>query len=249
MIILNLFIFLAIGSYLNSLAYRLLNLEHFWATRSFCPSCKKQIAWYDNIPVISWILLQARCRSCKKHISWLYPFIEILTTFALLLLWQISSSQYFIAYFLFFSALIVTIRTDFDQLLISRFATLYLIPVGIIAAMIHRLPISLTTSIAGTLFGYVILWLTKKISLYMTGQEGIGQGDLELLACIGSFTGPIGCWISLLVGSITGTSISIIYMGITKQKIKIVPFGAYLSLGAMVFVLWQDILTQFFLCM
>ena len=246
MTIFALFIFLALGSYLNSLAYRLLNLHDFFKVRSFCPSCKEIIAWYDNIPVVSWIYLQARCRLCQQKISWLYPFIEIVTTLALFLLWQTIAPIFFPAYFLFFAALLVTIRTDFDQMLISRFVTLYLIPIGIVATILHRLPVTPIQSIIGTLFGYGLLWFTKKIAFYLTQQEAVGQGDLELLACIGSFTGPFGCWISLLIGSMLGTTVSVIYMMMTQQKIKVVPFGAYLSFGAMTFVLWQDFFIYFF---
>ncbi|MDP3787863.1 MAG: prepilin peptidase [Candidatus Chromulinivorax sp.] len=246
MFILPLLIFLAWGSYLNSLGYRLLNLEHFFKARSFCPRCKHHIAWYDNIPVISWLLLKARCRSCKQPISWLYPFIEIITTCALLVLWQTMPTQYFIAYFIFFSALIITIRTDFEEMLISRFATIYLIPIGLLAAGIDKLPLTLSLSIAGTFFGYGILWCTKKISFAITKQDSLGQGDVELLAFIGAFTGPLGCWIALLVGSTSGSLISLLYMFITKQRIIKVPLGAYLSFGAMMYVLFPNFFTQCF---
>lgn len=245
MTILALLIFLAWGSYLNSLAYRLLNLEHFFKTRSFCPSCKEQIAWYDNIPVISWLALKARCRSCKQSISWLYPFTEIITTGLLFSLWQTTPPQYFLVYFIFFSALIVTIRTDLDEMLISRFATIYLIPVGLLAAIGHEIPLSLTLSISGTIFGYTVLWIAKKASFAITKQEGLGQGDLELLAFIGTFTGPLGCWIALLIGSISGTLVSLIYMAITHDRLEKIPFGSYLSFGAMIFVLFQKIFIRY----
>ena len=247
MVILYLLLFLTWGSYLNSLGYRLLNLEHFFKTRSFCPSCKNVIAWYDNIPVISWLLLKAQCRSCKQQISWLYPFVEIITTALLFFLWQTIRAQYFPTYFIFFSALIVTIRTDFDEMLISRFVTLYLIPVGQLAAFFSHIPLSPISSIAGTIFGYTILWCAQKTSLYISKQNSLGQGDLELLAFIGAFTGPLGCWVALLVGSMSGTLISLIYMAITQQKIEKVPFGAYLSFGAMIFVLFQKFFMQYFL--
>ena len=239
--------FLAWGSYLNSLGYRLLNLEHFFKARSFCPTCKHQIAWYDNIPVLSWLYLLARCRSCKQTISWLYPFIELLTTCALLLLWQTIPAKYFPVYFIFFSALIVTIRTDFDKMLISRFMTLYLIPVGIVAAFIQKLSLTPTASIIGSIFGYSILWIAKKISHLITKQDALGQGDLDLLAFIGAFTGPLGCWISLLIGSTIGTLISLIYMIITKKQVTTIPFGPYLSFGAMTFVLFEKYFIQYFL--
>ncbi len=241
--ILTLLLFLAWGSHLNSLGYRLLHLEHFFKARSFCPNCKNMIAWYDNIPVLSWLILKAQCRCCKQPISWLYPFIELITTIILVTLWQTVPTQYFPTYFIFFSALIVTIRTDFEEMLISRFMTLYLIPVGLITTIMHWIPLSPTLSIVGTFFGYIILWCTKKASHAITKRDGLGQGDLELLAFIGAFTGPLGCWIALLIGSISGTIVSVIYMTITRQKITTLPFGPYLSFGAMIFVLFQ----QFFI--
>jgi len=239
-VIVTLLIFLAWGSYLNSLAYRLLNIDLFFNTRSFCPSCKKNIAWYDNIPVLSWLFLHAQCRECKQPISWLYPFVEIVTTILLLLLYYKTSPHYFATYFLFFSALLVTIRTDLDQMLISRFVTLYIIPIGYIASLYHYLPISLLIAILGSLFGYILLWCVKKISLKYFGQEGMGQGDLELLAMIGSFTGPLGCWVALTVGSCIGSLIHIFIIIITKQQTKKIAFGPYLSIGAMIYVLYQE---------
>ena len=239
-------IFLAWGSYLNSLGYRLLNLEHFFKARSFCPSCKNMIAWYDNIPVFSWLWLKAQCRACKQQISWLYPFVEIVTSSLLFFLWRTIPAQYFPAYFIFFSALIVTIRTDFDEMLISRFVTIYLIPFGFLATMIHRLPLTPALSVVGMLFGYFILWCAKKISYHINKQEGLGQGDLELLAFIGAFTGPFGCWITLLIGSVVGSLISLVYMAITRQRIAIIPFGPFLSIGAMIFVLFQEFFIQYF---
>lgn len=239
-------IFLAWGSYLNSVGYRLLHLESFFKARSFCPSCKHVIAWYDNIPVISWLLLMAQCRHCKQPISWLYPFTEVLTTISLLLLWCVIPAHYFPAYFLFFSALIITIRTDFDHMLISRFVTLYAIPIGCIATIFNKLPLTLLLSISGALFGYVLLWSVQKISYCIAQEESLGQGDLELLAFIGAFTGPLGCWVSLLIGSILGSIISLISMAITRQRIIKIPFGPYLSFGAMIFVCFQNFFMQYF---
>ncbi len=247
MIIIVLLLFLAWGSHLNSVGYRLLHLQNFFKVRSFCPLCNHMIAWYDNIPICSWFILKAQCRHCKQPISWLYPFIEIITTGLLFYLWCIIPIQYFPAYFIFFSALIVTIRTDVDQMLISRFVTLYLIPVGLVAASMHKLPLSPALSIAGAICGYFILWGTKKVCYIMTKEDGLGQGDLELLAFIGAFTGPFGCWITLLIGSVFGTIASLTYMAVTKQKIVTIPFGPYLSIGAMIFVLFQTFFIHFFL--
>jgi len=246
-VIVVLLIFLAWGSYLNSLAYRLLNLESFFKARSFCTSCKKDIAWYDNLPIISWLFLYGQCRQCKQPISWLYPFIEIMTTATLMLLYKSKQIHYFPAYFLFFSALLVTIRTDLDEMLISRFATLYLIPFAFLAAFYNYLPISLSTAIIGSLFGYMLLWCAKTMSLKIFGQDGMGQGDLELLAMIGAFTGPLGCWVTLTIGSCLGTLIHICIMIITNQRTTKVAFGPYLSIGAMIYTFYQDQFISYFL--
>jgi len=114
------------------LAYRLVHDVTFFKKRSFCPKCFKTIHWYDNIPVISWIILLGRCRNCKNKISILYPFIELFTTFALTLLFYTVPLNYFFAYFIFFSALIITLRTDLETMLISRLVTIFLIPSGLV---------------------------------------------------------------------------------------------------------------------
>ena len=115
--------FLCWGSFLNMLAYRLMNINTILEKRSFCPKCKKIIFWYDNIPVISWIILQAKCRHCKQKISALYPFIEIFTaTIFSILYYQLKNTNnltFLPAYFTFFSALIITFRTDLDFFVIT----------------------------------------------------------------------------------------------------------------------------------
>ncbi|MGZ6251291.1 MAG: prepilin peptidase [Candidatus Chromulinivorax sp.] len=239
--------FLCWGSYLNSVGYRLLYPNTFSQLRSFCPKCKYQIKWYDNLPIISWFLLKAECRNCKESISWLYPFIELLTLLSMVALWQTTSIKYFFPYFLFFSALIITIRTDFHKMLISRFVTTYTIPAVFIAAYFDIIPTNLAESIFGALFGYTILWITNKLSLQILKKEGIGQGDLELLACIGAWTGPIGCWIALTIGSILATIITLIYMLITKNKVEKIPLGAYLCFAAILFVIFQKYLIFLFI--
>ncbi|WP_162801734.1 prepilin peptidase [Candidatus Chromulinivorax destructor] len=244
--ILSILMFLAWGSYLNSLGYRLLHLNSFFQRRSFCPSCKKIIAWYDNLPIVSWFNLRGQCRSCKQPISWLYPFIEIISTLLFALLYNYTEAHYFPAYFIFFSALIVTIRTDLDQMLISRYVTLYLVPIAYLATVYNQLPLSCSMAIIGSLFGYFLLWCAKTISKALLGQDGMGQGDLELLAMIGAFTGPLGCWVALTIGSFLGTIITLIIMAIRQQRIVKIPFGPYLAAGAIFFVLLQPACISYF---
>lgn len=216
--------------------------------RSQCPKCKARIAWYDLIPVLSWIILGRKCRRCRQPISWLYPAIEILTALVFVFLWHQVPTVYLPAYALLCSALIVTIRSDLETMLISRFVTLFLIPVGIALSFLGLLPLTPMASIGGALFGYFILWSTGKIFKKLTHKEGIGQGDLELLAFIGSFTGIIGCWLTLLIGSVTGSIIGLTYLVATGQKTSAkIPFGPFLALGAIIFVLFGQELTFWFL--
>ena len=246
--VLLILIFLCWGSFLNVLAYRLIKGESLLIPRSFCPTCKKIIYWYDNIPVISWIILKAKCRHCKSNISALYPFTELLTAVSMTCLYFTVNRHYFPAYFIFFSALIVTFRSDIEFMLISRFATLFLIPLGFLFSAIHLLPITLTNSIAGALLGYGFLFAVAKVFKYLMKKEGIGQGDLELLAFIGSFLGIIGCWISLLLGSIIGSIIGLFYIKLKGQSKQVkMPFGHFLAIGAMTFVFFEKYLISLIL--
>jgi len=227
------------------MAYRLVSGAKLFGPRSFCPHCKKLIAWYDLIPIFSWFFLSGKCRYCKKPISFLYPLIEILTMTTFLTFWCIIP-HYHIAYFFFFSALIVTIRTDIETMLISRYVTVFLIPLGMAFAAFGFLPINLANSIAGTLLGYGSLYTVSKVFFRLTGKEGIGQGDLELLAFVGSFIGFAGCWVSLFLGAIIGSISGIAYIILLgKSKEMRIPFGPFLALGAILYVLFQEQLLFF----
>jgi leader peptidase (prepilin peptidase)/N-methyltransferase len=189
--------------------------------------------------------LRGHCRHCHKAISILYPAIELFTATILMVLYTHVPLTYFFAYFVFFSALIVTIRSDIETMLISRFVTICLIPFGFLFSACGFLPLTLTQSIAGCLFGFFILFGITKIFWLITHKEGIGQGDIEVLAFIGSFLGIIGCWLTLFLGSLIGTTISVPYIILTKKKAsQKIPFGPFLSLGAILFVLYKDLIIR-----
>lgn len=228
------------GSFLNVVGHRLIRGLSIISPRSHCPLCKHAIAWYDLIPILSWFILKGHCRACGKHISALYPFIEFLTALTFTGLFTLVNPDFIPAYFLFFSALIVTIRTDLETLLISRIVTLFLIPLGILASFLYVLPLYPLESVLGSILGYGFLWATAKIFFLVTGKEGMGQGDLELLAFIGAFIGPLGVWATLLISTITGSIIGITYMRLMRKSHSIkIPFGPFLALGAMLYVLFE----------
>ncbi len=235
------------GSFLNMLGYRLVHDNiPLSEKRSCCPNCKQAIAPYDLIPIISWIALKTKCRNCKTSISWLYPFIEIITIITLSLLWyQYNISQLFFVYALFFSALIVTIRTDLDCMLISQYATYGLVPIGLLFSYYQIVPISFFESVSATMIGYSILWIINILYKTFKKTDGIGAGDFDLLALIGSWTGFLGLWTTITIGSFVGSIVGLILI-ISGHDTRIkIPFGPFLALGTIVFVLFQNYIVSF----
>lgn len=231
-------LFLCWGSFLNVVGYRLIRGTTL-LNRSACPDCTHPLAWYDLLPVVSWIALKFRCRYCKAKISALYPLIELYTALVGILLIIYIDPAYWVGYFLFFSALIVTIRTDCEKMLISRYMTLGMIPIGIGLAFYGALPITVAQSVAGTIFGYAILWSIAYLFLALRKIEGLGQGDIDLLAMIGAFTGILGAWITLFIGAFLGSLVgSSLAIRSKRSDIKI-PFGPFLATGALIYVFFQ----------
>ena len=237
------------GSFLNMFATRVLHHRSLLVHRSYCPACKHTIAWYDNIPLLSFLLLRGHCRSCKTTISWLYPATELITALLAVGLYHVTTEPLsYAAYALFFSGLIAATRTDFEAMLIPQLFSLGLIPVGIAAAWFGIIEISYIESILGAACGYGILWAIAKIFLLCTKRDGMGAGDYDLLAGIGAWVGPLGIWLSLMIASCTGTLLGIIYLYCSKKNHTTrIPFGPFLALGAMIYVFFRILLLSLFI--
>jgi leader peptidase (prepilin peptidase)/N-methyltransferase len=181
---------------------------------------------------------------CHPAISFLISIFSVASLFSLF----VSNSPFFVSYLFFFSALIITIFTDARTLLISRMVTLYAMPIGWLLSNLQLLPITPLESIGGSLTGLLILLFVRVISKKLLGKEGLGQGDVDLLCFIGAFTGPKGCWITLMTGSLLGSLLGVLYFIIAKGRRDILlPFGLFLGMGAILYVLFQEKLTAFFL--
>jgi leader peptidase (prepilin peptidase) / N-methyltransferase len=231
MFIIPFIIFLCWGSFLNVCAYRFIMGGTLWR-RSRCPHCKQHLAWYDLVPVISWFALRGTCRYCQQPISALYPFIELFTAISCTALLYRVDAHYFPAYFLFATALIITIRTDLEFMLIPRVCSIYLVPIGVALSFFDLLPISWHESALGALIGYATLATIAYLYKKRTGITGMGEGDPELLAGIGAFTGITGVWYTLLIGSLTATAyaVTLIFFKKASSETKI-PFGPFLAFG------------------
>lgn len=255
LILLSLF-FLCWGSFLNVVAFRIVKDLPFLRKRSHCPECDYQIAVYDNIPILSWILLRGKCRKCKTKISILYPFIELLTLILMLSLTihtinlNLNYPQnifYFISYFIFFSALIIATRTDLQAMVIPQLFSIWLVPVGLLYSYFGWLRIDFYQSLIGAVFGYFILWLVAKLFKFFAKKDGLGVGDMELLCMIGAFLGPIAVWFSLLIASLTGTLIGAIYLYyFAKSRRAKIPFGPFLAFGSIIFFFFESFLLRLF---
>ena len=174
-------------------------------------------------------------------------FIDIIAT----IWWLFAAYQvteFLPAYFMLLSALWVTIHTDFSHMLISRFVSLYLIPVGFLLSAIYVLPITLLECFFASFLGYGFFWTANQIFYWFKKHDGLGQGDLELIAMIGSFTGLIGCWFTIFFASTIGTCFGCLYLIIVRKKINILPFGPFLAMGAMIYVLFQKTIISFLIC-
>jgi len=224
------------GSFLNMLAWRLTFQKALAVPRSYCTHCEHTLLWYDMIPVISWAALGGSCRFCKQSISLLYPCIELLTALVLVLLWHAvyipAGTFSFIAYLIPISALVVSIRSDLEACLISQLCTLWCIPIGCLMSLFGLLNITIYQSLLGVIIGYVVLSLVALIFKIATGKDGLGEGDAELLAMIGSFWGVEGVWSSLTIGSIAGACVGGLYLLMSgKSKDTPIPFGPFLIFG------------------
>ena len=235
--------FLCWGSFLNVVGYRLIR-NYSLMGRSFCPHCKQQLAWYDTIPLVSYVALWGRCRNCRNIISILYPFIELLTAILLTLMILYIQPRYWFGYGVFISALLVTIRTDFEKMLISRYMTWGLIPLAFALSTFKLLPISLPESILGMVFGYAVLWIIARLFYAVRNVEGMGDGDIDLLAMVGAFTGILGAWSTLLFGSFLGVIASLVQMLISKRVRVKIAFGPWLAAGALIYIFLQDYIAQ-----
>lgn len=239
---------LIIGSFLNVVATRGLAGESL-LRRSACPTCETQLRWFELIPLVSFIFLKGRCRTCHAPISWWYPFIEVLTATTYVSIACTVPIHYLAATLFCASALIVTIRTDGEQMLILDSCSRWMIPVCWLCSWLGWLPLTITDSILGSVLGWGCCEAIRRIYAARAGREGLGAGDRELLGFLGALHGPLGTWIIIAISSI-GSLIYVLCMiaagRIHPQKFRTheIPFGVALAITglSMLIVPWRVIL-------
>jgi leader peptidase (prepilin peptidase)/N-methyltransferase len=238
MIELILFIFgSCIGSFLNVCIYRLPNSKSIVYPPSACPGCDTPIRFYDNIPILSFLLLRGKCRNCQAVISLRYPLVELMVgLFAVCAYLKFGFTLEALITYFFIASLIVITFIDIDHRIIPDAISLPGIPIGFAASFF--LP-SITTmeSLTGILVGGGSLLLVAWIYSLITKKEGMGGGDIKLLAMIGAFVGWQGVLLTIFLSSAIGTLCGLVVMIRSGKNMKLaVPFGPFLAIGTMIHI-------------
>lgn len=236
------------GSFLNVCICRMPKNESIVSPPSHCPHCSYQIRWHDNIPLVSYLILKGKCRGCSAHISLQYPLVELLNGILTLLLFlRFGPTPAFAALFLFCSALVVITFIDMEHQIIPDEISLSGIVVGFVLSFFLKGHTWLN-SLLGILLGGGSLLLVAYSYQWLTGKEGMGGGDIKLLAMMGAFLGwkaiPFIIFTSSLVGSLIGVSIMLFQKKDSKLAI---PFGPYLASGAVLYIFYGKALIRWYL--
>jgi leader peptidase (prepilin peptidase)/N-methyltransferase len=242
MIIWNVFSFIfgaIVGSFLNVCIFRIPEGESIVKPLSRCPQCKTPIRFYDNIPIISFLILRGKCRDCGERISWQYPAVELITAILCLMLFlEFGLSLMFLIFFFFTCVLIVIAFIDFNHQIIPDIITLPGIPIFFLLA-VFVVQVPWLEALLGIVIGGGILFVIGFVYEKINKREGMGGGDVKLLAMIGGFFGWKSLLFVLLAGSFAGAIVGVAAMIINKQNMKYaVPFGPFLAAAAIAFIFW-----------
>lgn len=242
-----------IGSFLNVCIYRIPRSQSVVWPASRCPSCNNPISPYDNIPLFSYfVLLRGRCRSCSRKISLRYPLVEALNAFSyLFVFWRFGPEWSAAVYGIFCSAMIVITFIDYDFQIIPDRITLPGIPIGLIAGsfllpdpFLRSTALGFSASVIGAVSGFSFFYLVAFLSIKLLKKEGMGGGDIKMMAMVGAFLGWKAVLLTTFLGSLFGAVIGIglmLFKG--KEKGSLIPFGPFLALGAVVSLFFgQEIL-------
>lgn len=236
------FLGLCIGSFLNVVVYRLPKNESIIFPSSHCPFCNHKISWYDNIPLLSFLLLKGRCRYCKKRISFQYPVVELISGIILpLSFFLYGFSLKFFATFLFLYLLVPLFLIDMRHRVIPDKIT---IP-GIIAGFAFSFflkSFQWFESLLGIAVGGGILLLTAVVGRWILKKEAMGMGDVMLFMMVGAFLGWQRILLTLILASFLGSIIGGIIVAQKKKKDRVVPFGPFITIAAAISYFWGNLL-------
>ena len=245
-----------IGSFLNVCIYRIPRGQSIVWPSSRCPSCGSPIRAYDNIPIVSYLFLWGRCRACKGRISLRYPLVEALNAILyLLVFWRFGWQWSSVMYFIFCSAMVVITFVDLDFQIIPDRITLPGIPIGLAAGslllpdpFLRSAELGVLASFIGAASGFVFFYSVAFLSLKILKKEGMGGGDIKMMAMVGGFLGWKAVLLTTFLASFTGAVTGLALMAFMgKERGSLIPFGPFLALGSLVSLFFGQEILQWYL--
>lgn len=231
---------LIVGSFLNVCIWRIPRGESIVLPASHCPKCAMPLKYYDNIPVLSYLLLRCRCRGCGQRISWQYPLVEALTALLFLAMgWRFGPTWQLIPYLAFTGALIVISVIDIQHLIIPDIISLPGIALGFLISLFPFMRTRPLDSLIGILACGGCFFLIAVASKWIWKREGLGGGDIKLIAMIAAFIGWQGGVVTIFWASLMGSLWGGFLILLKKKGRKdVIPFGPFLCLGGMISLLF-----------
>jgi leader peptidase (prepilin peptidase)/N-methyltransferase len=234
---------LCVGSFLNVCILRLPKEQSLISPPSTCPQCGQRIAWYDNIPLVSWIALRGKCRRCGNAISAQYPLIEALVG----ALWLAAYLKYGVSVHALAGALFCTILlgigiTDARHYLIPDEFTWGGLGIGLALSLVGGWQ-GFLQAVIGAAVGFGLLYAVGAAGRWLFKEEAMGGGDIKMMAMVGSFVGWKGVLLTIFAGALLGT---LIFVPLSLRKKRLVPFGVFLAVGAAVAFVWGDAIIEWY---
>jgi leader peptidase (prepilin peptidase)/N-methyltransferase len=237
---------LIFGSFFNVVIHRVPRGQSLWSPPSRCPKCGARVVARDNVPILSWIALGGRCRHCQTPISIQYPIVEFVTGCVFLVIaWWTPVGPLLVSRLVFASALIVLFAIDLEFQILPNAITLPGILVGMVFSVLT--PIGWLNSLVGAALGAAILYGIAGAYYLWRRQEGLGMGDVKMLAMVGAFLGWQAVFVTLILSSFGGALVGIGLMLMRRGNLKVaLPFGTFLALGAFAAMLVGDALVDWY---
>jgi leader peptidase (prepilin peptidase) / N-methyltransferase len=238
---------LAVGSFLNVCIYRLPRRESLNWPGSHCTTCNRSLSWFENVPLVSWLLLRGRCRTCDSKIGIVYPIVEVVT--AVLFAGGVviyGWTPLLAVRLLFACAMIVLFVIDLQHRILPNVIT---VP-GIVAGLLFSavLPPGWLASLVGAIAGGGALFLIAEVYYRVRGVEGLGMGDVKMLAMIGAFLGWQLTLVTLMLASFSGSVVGVGMIASGRRSMQAaLPFGTFLAVGALVAAVYGDALLAWYI--
>ena len=256
---------LLIGSFLNVCIYRIPRDLSVVSPRSYCPECDRPIAWYDNIPVLSFLMLAGRCRKCGERIPLRYLLVELMTAAAFFCaVWVLGPSAAALKYCVFGAVVITLVFCDLEERILPdeftlggtvagvAFAALVPLTWGIMHLLLisvrNQRVVSVAESVFAAAFCAGTLWLVGTLYQKIRHREGLGFGDVKMVAMIGAFLGLQGALLTLIVGSLLGAVVGLCYIWFTGKDASTyeLPFGTFLGIAALGVGFFADVILNWY---